>query len=321
MSNNNIEREEKMAKIYHREEGLKNKNGIEVGPGGDKVIAGADDRRDYYDLKDDISDDVLKKKLADATVILTGKDNLIEQSDGTFVLEVSPFRRRHPDTMAFIEPCDDERFRNQNVGGWCSGFMVGPDIIVTAGHCGETESEIKNTAYIFGFLVAGIDDPGTTHFTADQVYFGKELIAHDLSATGDFAIVRVDREITAPGAFPLQIRKSGSIGLGQNLGVIGYPSGLPVKIAFGVETVLMRDEDPWLIANLDTYGGNSGSAVFNVEGMVEGILVRGARDYNIDFENDCFLSNQVMNSQGSEAITKANVFVDKIPDEDPEPMK
>ena len=133
----------------------------------------------------------------------------------------------------------------------------------------------------------------------------------DLSPTGDFAIVRVDREITAPGAVALKVRDSGEIGVGRNIGVIGHPTGLPVKIAFGAATVVMKEDDPWLFANLDTYGGNSGSAVFNTEGLVEGILVRGARDY--DIEPTCFKSNKIMDSEGSEAVTKASAFVDKIP--------
>lgn len=307
MSDSRQEREAKIAKIYHNEAGLKNTQGVDVGPTGDKIIAGDDDRRDYFGLRDDVPADALQKMLVDATVILTDKNDLTEQPDGSFELNVEPFRRRN------FPPCSGERFANQHTGGWCSGFMVGSDVIVTAGHCGETAAEIQNTAYVFGFRVASDGDPGTTHFGADQVYFGQELIAHDLSPTGDFAIVRVDREITAPGAAPLQVRASGSIGLGQNIGVIGYPSGLPVKIAFGLDTVVMRDEDPWLIANLDTYGGNSGSAVFNTQGLVEGILVRGARDYDIDAANTCFRSNQIMNSQGSEAVTKAGVFVAKIP--------
>ncbi len=307
MSESRKDREERISQYYHKETGLKNSNGIDVGPKGDKVLFGEDDRRDYYTLVTTEAHDELQRKLADATVILTNKDDIIEQEDGSFRLKVGSFVRQG------FPPCAGERFGNQHTGGWCSGFMVGPDLIATAGHCGETEFEIQGTAYVFGFKVASADDKGTTHFTADQVYFGKELVAHELSSTGDFAIVRVDREITASGAAPLPVRQSGELGLGRNLGVIGYPSGLPVKIAFGEATVVMRDEGPWLFANLDTYGGNSGSAVFNSEGLVEGILVRGAKDYLLDNENNCFKSNQLTNAEGGEAITKANVFLDKLP--------
>ncbi len=309
MSESKRDREEKISKIYHNLEGLKSSSGVDIGPKGDTIVYGEDDRRDYCTLVEIISEEnELKKKLTDATVLLTDRGELIEQEDGSFILRVAEFMR------GSLPPCAEEKFRNQHIGGWCSGFMVGPDLIATAGHCGETEFELQNTAYVFGFQVSGPDDQGTTSFSADQVYFGKELVAHDLSATGDFAIVRVDREITAPGAAPLELRKSGRIGLGENLGVIGYPSGLPVKIAFGEDTVVMRDEDPWLIANLDTYGGNSGSAVFNKDGLVEGILVRGARDYITDYENSCFKSNNMANTDGSEAITKAKVFIDNIPE-------
>lgn len=273
-----------------------------------EIIAGDDDRLDYFQVNDAV------KAIADATVILTDKDSITKQDDGSYALSVSAFRRRHPQTGNPLPPCSGERFGNQHTGGWCSGFMVAEDIIVTAGHCGETEAEIQNTAYVFGFRAGSATDPGRTEFSADQVYFGKELIAHDLSPTGDFAIVRVDRKITATDAVPVEVRKSGGAQVGDNVGVIGYPSGLPVKIAFGAETTVRNVDDPWLICNLDTYGGNSGSAVFNGDGtVVEGILVRGVRDYNVDNANNCFLSNRVANTQGSEAVTKAEAFVDKIP--------
>jgi V8-like Glu-specific endopeptidase len=299
MSVSKQDREAKITRIFHGPI-----PGIEPPTTEKEIIAGDDDRLDYFQVSDNV------KKIADATVILTDKSSLTEQADGSFTLDVSPFRQ------GSLPPCGGERFANQHTGGWCSGFMVGPDVFVTAGHCGETEADIKNTAYVFGFRVASASDPGTTHFSADQVYFGKELIAHDLSSTGDFAIVRVDRKITAAGAVPVTVRKSGAIKKGDNVGVIGYPSGLPVKIAFGANTEVKRINDPWLICNLDTYGGNSGSAVFNEDGtVVEGILVRGARDYNVGSEggSSCFESNRVANDEGSEAVTKADVFVDKIP--------
>ena len=61
--------------------------------------------------------------------------------------------------------------------------------------------------------------------------------------------------------------------------VIGHPVGLPAKVAGGA---IVRDNtpNPFFVANLDTYGGNSGSPVFNSRThRVEGILVRGERDF------------------------------------------
>ena len=295
---------DKVDKAYHDLSILSKPGDTPLIEAADGVVGGADDRKDVHQLSN-TGEDALHRKLLASTVILTNKTRLSENADGSWTLDVEEFRR------GGLPPCTGERFGNQNTGGWCSGFLVGPDIIVTAGHCGETEAEIQDTAYVFGFQAATETDPGTTQFQNNQVYFGKDLIAHDLSTSGDFAIVRVDRPVTAPDAQALTVRSSGGPAIGSNLGVIGYPSGLPVKVAFGSETILIRDQDPWLISNLDTYGGNSGSPVFNSAGEVEGILVRGAQDYV--HEATCFRTNFVENSEGSEAVTKASVFKDKIP--------
>lgn len=44
------EREEKIAKAYHSKTGLKTAAGIDVGPSGDEIVAGDDDRKDYFDV-------------------------------------------------------------------------------------------------------------------------------------------------------------------------------------------------------------------------------------------------------------------------------
>ncbi|RZO67940.1 MAG: serine protease [Parvularculaceae bacterium] len=293
--------------IYHNIELFNSDVASPLLSAGDRVVYGADDRKDIYQLSgNDI--EARQKQLVYSTVILTEKSNVSKNADGTWTLDVAPFTRNGH------RPCSSERFGHQHVGGWCSGFMVGHDVIATAGHCGKTQQKIEDTAYIFGFHAISETDKGQVIFQENQVYFGKELIAHDLSPTGDFAIVRVDRSISSPGARILPVRTSGVPTIGGHLGVIGYPSGLPVKIAFGVQTVLIRDDDPWLIGNLDTYGGNSGSPVFNAEGMVEGILVRGARDYVLD--GNCFRTNFLSIATGGEAITRASVFCDKIPSTD-----
>ena len=61
--------------------------------------------------------------------------------------------------------------------------------------------------------------------------------------------------------------------------MIGHPSGLPTKFAGGA-AVRNNQQNAFFVANLDTYGGNSGSPVFNSNThAVEGILVRGETDF------------------------------------------
>ena len=94
-----------------------------------------------------------------------------------------------------------------------------------------------------------------------------------------------------------EIRKSGGVEVGEDLVVIGHPTGLPTKIADGAN--VRRRAGTYFVANLDTYGGNSGSAVFNANtGVVEGILVRGETDYRRDYRRNCRVSNVVSDNGG-----------------------
>jgi V8-like Glu-specific endopeptidase len=101
----------------------------------------------------------------------------------------------------------------------------------------------------------------------------------------DYALIRLDRKVV--GRTPLKYRKSGKIAEGQEIVVIGHPTGLPTKVAGGAN-VRENHRDVFFNANLDTFGGNSGSAVFNADtGEVEGILVRGEQDYEYDWSKGC----------------------------------
>ena len=72
---------------------------------------------------------------------------------------------------------------------------------------------------------------------------------------------------------------------------MGHPSGLPMKIAGGSKVHAL--EKHYFVANLDTFTGNSGSPVLNEKtGLVEGILVRGGKDYIFDFDEGCYYVNK-----------------------------
>jgi hypothetical protein len=76
--------------------------------------------------------------------------------------------------------------------------------------------------------------------------------------------------------------------------VIGYPLGLPVKIAD--DAIVRSLGKGFFKANCDTYEGNSGSAVFDDAQLqkghllVDGILVRGEDDFART--TPCFISKR-----------------------------
>ena len=97
--------------------------------------------------------------------------------------------------------------------------------------------------------------------------------------------------------------------------MIGFPSGLPCKVAANAK--VSQNTDTFVFTgNLDTYGGNSGSPVFNLTTHeVEGILVRGGEDFEFvtNTLGGCIQSVVLTDSDGNEACTRATVFAPSVP--------
>lgn len=264
---------------------------------GEKVIYGNDDRIDVFEETDPD-----RVALAASTCALIDNSRLTDNGDGTFTIALSDY------TIGGLQPCAGEAFATQPVAAFCSGFMVANDMVVTAGHCINGQNDLANFSFVFGFDMIDASTPNAT-VDANQVYAGTDLLSWSPGGDIDHSLVQVGSPITAPGAAPLPVRRSGSIASGEPVGVIGHPSGLPKKIAFGDQTQT-SDVSPtgYFVANLDTYGGNSGSPVFNqATGEVEGILVRGAQDFVTS--GGCFQSNVLPDSGQGEDSTKISVIL------------
>ncbi len=208
--------------------------------------------------------------------------------------------------------CAGENFENEYTLPVCSGFLVGPDLLVTAGHCVDKEN-FKNKVWIFGYDSSLAFEPNPT-FTPDHIYFTKEVVLWEKNnySQKDYALIRLDRIVL--GVKPYKIRTSGKVEKGALLAIIGHPSGLTTKISSGAKILDTSDENR-LKTNLDSFAGNSGSPVINIKtGKVEGILVNGAEDY-IDVENEdetCQKVNTREENEGEEYITRISLVAPGI---------
>ncbi len=174
--------------------------------------------------------------------------------------------------------CAGERFSQQLTAASCSGFLVGKDLLVTAGHCVKDMNNCMKNLWVFGYNDSAVEE-GAYSFTTSKknVYFCKKIISRsqNMLTKNDYALIQLDRKVI--GRAPLKLSKK-RVKVGTELVIIGHPTGLPTKIADGA-TVRKKNWKHFK-ANLDSFGGNSGSAVINRKtGKVEGILVRGERDY------------------------------------------
>lgn len=188
------------------------------------------------------------------------------------------------------ELCSSELFVAQPTAANCSGFLVAPDVLVTAGHCVQNNSDCSSNYWVFDYKMMNADAFKNT-FTSAEVYKCTSIVARELNnkTKNDFAIIKLDRVVT--GRAPLKFRTSGKVSEKADLVVIGNPSGIPTKITEG-GTMRTNTNPVYFVANLDTFAGNSGSAVIDTQsGLVEGILVRGENDYVADEARQCSVVN------------------------------
>ena len=238
-----------------------------------KVIYGEDNRHEVYEESRPVIQDV-----ALSTAALVQKSNLSDQGDS--------YRLPAETMQESVGVCADEPYAKQMNPAFCSGFLVGDQLMATAGHCIKS-STCANARFVFDLRMQA-DGSQPLVVQKSSVYSCAGIVVREETNDQDYALVRLDRPVT--DRRPLTLRRSGNLEKSEPLVVIGHPMGLPTKIADGASVRNWSASGKYFVANLDTYGGNSGSAVLNERTLeVEGILVRGETD--MKYSNGCYRSN------------------------------
>lgn len=278
-----------------------------------KVIYCDDDRRNYNEVS------AIEQKAADSTVLFVRQGNFIPEpnNNGLWSLPATTAGLCTPAQIATLNstkgPNDQippERFYEEPAPGFCTGFKVGKDLIATAGHCVKDALDCQSIKLVTGYRMEPGNPNPNKNISSDRIFACKQVAGRAQGDGGvDWAVIRVDREMSSVPE--VKLRNSGALATTDSLTVIGYPIGLPVKIA-GRASV--REIKPhFFVTNTDTYGGNSGSPVFNSNSLanselvVEGILVRGETDFTI--QTPCRVSKRCGSQQcRGEDVTLAAEF-------------
>lgn len=250
--------------------------------GSPDVVYGVDNRAEVY------ASSAAHQKLADSTAAMIHKSIMTNPIQN--LLNVNPLSWGLEKEFK-ATACTETKFINQQFHSNCSGSLIAPDLILTAGHCYQKATSCADFNWVFNYK---LNSSGQLPLNLDKknVYSCKKVLSSFLTTNSDldYAIIQLDRKVE--GRSPLKYRLSDKVENTANFFTIGTPKGLPLKVTTDGK---MRDNYPtnFFITSLDTFSGNSGSPVFNTAtNVIEGILVRGDADYVVDPTKKCVIEKK-----------------------------
>lgn len=202
--------------------------------------------------------------------------------------------------------CVSEHFVTKPAVSGCTGFLVAPNIMATAGHCFVDESDCATKKIIFDVNSKEQSRKGYS-VNSNNVYSCARIIStmYDMNRLDehDYALIELDRTPKRRAALKLNMSKK--IENSANVFMVGHPFGMPLMLSR--EAALINNNGTYqFTAGLDSFEGNSGSPVFNSKTMeVEGILVNGQEDLVYDPENECY-RNKIYDGLGGEGVFRAS---------------
>ena len=219
------------------------------------------------------------------------------------------------------------KFLDQPAVAQCTGFLIAPGILVTAGHCITDLKTAKDYYWVFDYTNSIKYNPTEQFFEVKQenLYSVTQVLAaenidDDYLKSRDYSVLRLHTETDRR---PYRFRTSGTVANGTQVFTVGAPTGLPLKLAEN-SRVITTEPETWFMSDTDVFPGNSGGPVFDPSGWIEGILVRTAAqtltdgeltaDYKYDASCDCVKTvefTEVSGTAGSQTH-KINTIPDWI---------
>jgi glutamyl endopeptidase len=146
-----------------------------------------------------------------------------------------------------------------DIGG-CTGWMIGPDTVATAGHCLYDPNEDKWAS--FATVYPGRDGDHLPYGSADGVeFFSVTGWVHDGNTNYDYGAIKLDKRIgDSTGWFGYRYQSGSMNGTAENIS--GYPGDKPYGTQWQHADHIRETYKHKLLYANDTYGGQSGSPVY-----------------------------------------------------------
>lgn len=256
----------------------------------DPVVYGKDNRIETYETRSP-----LYLRLANSTAARVEWSKITLSGNNAFL--------EGPTVASAENLCPEVRFSQQNQVANCSGVLVAPNVILTAGHCLMSHDACNDYAWVFNFKLRNARQNSVAVRERD-VYRCKEILAWEMVDGKDYALARLDRVVV--NAQPVKVYPY-KPAIGTKVVTIGNPTGLPQKIADGA--VVKSISHTEFRANLDTFEKGSGSPVFNaLTGDLLGVLVRGEKDFIPHKNKSCKVINFISDDSPGEEMSSTTQF-------------
>lgn len=245
------------------------------------IYHGFDKRYNLYEMQEEGNPIATFEKQAKSVACLVSKEKLIQNNhypySYQFISNAMTLERR-------LGIDSEAKYAQEPCYGFGTAYYVGNKYyMLTAGHCVCKKNSnklddirIKATRIVFGFFTESKGDY-KTKFKNNEVYEIESVVAYEHSNGPDWALLKLKTKIT--GRDPLELCFS-RLKFGTPVYMLGFPYGAPLKYAG--EAKLLKKQDPnWFECDLDAFGGNSGSPIFDANtNKVIGILCAGNKDFD-----------------------------------------
>lgn len=180
--------------------------------------------------------------------------------------------------------CADEKFAEQPSLEGCTGFLIAPNLLLTAGHCVAFESyPCEDFVWVFDYKKNKVQD---AFLNEAEFAYCKEVkaLGFDPLKKMDYAIIELTENLDRP---TLKLSQK-TPRQGDRLVTIGHPNGLPQKVTdngfvLNVDKNFFGNKVFQIVHNLDLFTGNSGSPIIDERsGEVIAIATSGEEDFELD---------------------------------------
>jgi len=108
------------------------------------IVYGTDDRQDLYEV-----DDPVLREVARSSVAALIKSSLVHRlATGSVSISQTTLGQTY-------HLCEGQRFEDEPAAATCSGVLIDKDLLITAGHCVETDDDCRTYSFVFDYAYGG----------------------------------------------------------------------------------------------------------------------------------------------------------------------